>query len=151
MFCQLLESSQIHGLFYVKTDSSVPHDISRVINRYATRHQQDLHLCSYKTTPLSGPTHVTDLDLMSLSESLSHEFSVSLQGGGTAHLLLYWFEMDYGCPSKVATYHPEEPDKSWHYKQSMITFQRPVTVGNELKVTFLYQSGLVDFVVSDVQ
>ena len=87
------------------------------------------------------PTNVTDLDLMTLGDSLKHEFSIRGQGG-TAHLLVYWFEMDYGG-TKVVTYHSDQAtEKGWHFKQSMITFKEPVIVRDELKVTFLYQSGL---------
>ena len=152
VFCQLVESCQVHGLFYVRDDTSLPGNITRVINRFATRHQQDLHLSSYKSKVLGdGPTHVTDLDLMKLGhDSFEKEFSIvtsSSQCEATAHLLLYWFEMDYGEGNKVATYCPDKADKSSHFKQSMISFKQPIAVVDEIKVTFLYKSGLIDFVL----
>ena len=149
VFCQLMECPQIHRLFHV--DDKVPYGIPNIVNQFSTSHQQDIHLCSYETSPLSEPVHVYDLDLNSETvirseKVLKHDFQVKVSQSGNAHLLVYWFQLNYG-KTKIITYDPQK--ESLHYKQSMITFKEPIRAIENLNLTFMYHKGLMDFCIQN--
>jgi len=159
LFCQLIECQQIHKMFFVRRGDYTCHlyEVGAVMNAVSTLHQQDMTLCCYDFKPLSNPVHVYDLDLNAAvqveedSEKVEKKLKTPVTQEGCAHLLVYWFELDYGSGVRLPTFYPEDPARSFHYRQAMISLKNPVRVtkNGHVEFTFLYQNGLLDFVCED--
>jgi len=155
LFCQLIECAQLHKTFFIAKGDYTCHqyEVAAVLNRVSTLHQQDMTLASHDFRPLSEPLQVHHLDLNSMDPAaaakVQKRVKIQVTRDGCAHLLVYWFELEYGATGvRIPTFYPEDPARSFHYRQAMISLKDPVPVARKTNVefTFLYENGLLDFV-----